>query len=337
MKVITEEEYEKQWEETCQEHLLACDSDGFDTIERYKCKSSQHSYCQLKLRPEFHLEIIDSIWHEQLNVESLHDETVKLIAKFYLSGNQRVLTPGIKDVKDDYIEKGGENYLFFLPNIREIEIYPADHRMQFIRISLGIDCFSPLMDDFDVLPLDLRLLLEGDFRRRFHCSVGRNVPAIQLALRQILNCPYQGVTKRMFLESKALELLALQLTQWLGGNRQSVQPKSLKSSEIERLHYAKKLIVSHLQNPPTLKDLAQQVGLNDFKLKQGFREIFGTTVFGYLRACRMEQAQQLLAEGQLTIAGVAQMVGYTSQSRFCDAFKRQFSITPRDFRASLKL
>jgi len=48
----------------------------------------------------------------------------------------------------------------------------------------------------------------------------------------------------------------------------------------------------------------------------------------------MEKAQQLLLQSQLTIAGVAQAIGYTSQSRFCDAFKRQYGLTPRSYRAT---
>jgi len=86
--------------------------------------------------------------------------------------------------------------------------------------------------------------------------------------------------------------------------------------------------MSDIQNPPSLMDLARQVGINDYKLKSGFRQIFGTTVFGYLQTCRMERAKQLLAEQQLSIAAIAHVVGYASQSRFCHAFKQRYGMTP---------
>lgn len=105
--------------------------------------------------------------------------------------------------------------------------------------------------------------------------------------------------------------------------------------DLKRLHQAQQILTHRLTNPPSLMELSRQVGLNDYKLKQGFRHIFGTTVFAYLRTCRMERAQQLLAARELSIAEVAHTVGYTSQSRFCDAFKKQFGTTPKAYQISL--
>ena len=84
--------------------------------------------------------------------------------------------------------------------------------------------------------------------------------------------------------------------------------------------------------PPSLLALARQVGLNDCKLKQGFRHLFGTTVFGYVHRCRMEAAKALLGDRDLNIAIVANRVGYASPSRFCHAFKRYTGLTPSDYR-----
>ena len=61
-----------------------------------------------------------------------------------------------------------------------------------------------------------------------------------------------------------------------------------------RIHQAKDILIRQIDNPPSLLSLARQVGINDFKLKQGFRQVFGTTVFGYLHSHRMERAAQLL-------------------------------------------
>lgn len=140
----------------------------------------------------------------------------------------------------------------------------------------------------------------------------------------------------MYLEGKTLELLSLQLAQWLESEKQCVQTCPPQSDEIERLHYARELLLQDLSNPLTLVELARQAGLNDFKLKRGFRQLFGTTVFGCLQTHRMELAKQLLAEGNLSIAAIAHQVGYASQSRFCDAFKRQFDMIPSFYRATLR-
>ncbi|MEM8639741.1 MAG: AraC family transcriptional regulator [Cyanobacteria bacterium P01_G01_bin.54] len=99
----------------------------------------------------------------------------------------------------------------------------------------------------------------------------------------------------------------------------------------DRIVHAKDLLLSQLSAPPTLLKLAHQVGLNDRKLKQGFRQVFGTTVFGYLHNHRMTQAKQLLVLSGATIAGVAQQVGYRSPEAFSAAFRRTFEINPKAY------
>ena len=78
-------------------------------------------------------------------------------------------------------------------------------------------------------------------------------------------------------------------------------------------------------------ELAHEVGLNDYKLKQGFRHLFGKTVFGYLRDYRMEQAQHLLQQSNLTITQVAAQVGYRNPEAFSTAFRRTFAISPKAY------
>ncbi|URD47651.1 helix-turn-helix transcriptional regulator [Chroococcidiopsis sp. CCNUC1] len=74
------------------------------------------------------------------------------------------------------------------------------------------------------------------------------------------------------------------------------------------------------------------VGLSDRKLRRGFRDIFGTTVFGYLHDYRMEQARLLLSVNKMRVADVAQTVGYSHLGHFIASFKRKFGITPKNAR-----
>lgn len=83
-----------------------------------------------------------------------------------------------------------------------------------------------------------------------------------------------------------------------------------------------------MDDPPSLLALARQVGLNDFKLKRGFRQVFGTTAFGYLHDQRMERARQLLEERRFNVTEVACTVGYANPSHFAAAFKRKFGVNP---------
>ena len=262
-----------------------------------------------------------------------------LILAFQLSGTYRVWTEGIGD--DYYYEKSGENYLFFLPGTKEIEEIPTGEDLQRVTIRVKPDIFRNFSSSqVDLMPTELKALISNNSQQIFYRKVGFITPAMQQALRQIISCPYQGMARQIYLESKALELISLQLTQLIQSQSGIISSSSsgyLQPDDIERIHQAKSILEANFKNPPSLMELARKVQLNDYKLKRGFKEVFGTTTFGYLQKIRMERGKNLLAEQMLTVARVAQTVGYKSPSRFCDAFKKHFGITPRNYRISLNL
>lgn len=163
-----------------------------------------------------------------------------------------------------------------------------------------------------------------------YCLLNPTTPAMQVTLRHIIHCPYQGITKRLYLESKALELIALTLDP-IFSNCQSHLTGQLSPRDRAKIQQAREMLLKRLVDPPSLQELAQAVGSNEYKLKQGFRELFGTTVFGYLHNYRMECAQLLLMEDKITITEVACAVGYTNLSAFCSAFRKKFGISPKTY------
>ncbi|MBH8577766.1 helix-turn-helix transcriptional regulator [Nostocaceae cyanobacterium CENA369] len=187
---------------------------------------------------------------------------------------------------------------------------------------------SFIADPCGELPKNLQHLIRP-FEHPTYERYGTITPAMLLALQQILQCPYQDTAKRLYLESKVWELAALMVDQEIQINQDSLESIKLKPSEIERIYYAKEILLKYLDNPPSLIQLAQQVGLNDRKLKEGFRSVFGTTVFGYLHNYRMEVAQNLLMQGQMNVTEVAHQVGYASPTSFYNAFRKKFGVSPK--------
>ncbi|MEO0432671.1 MAG: AraC family transcriptional regulator [Cyanobacteria bacterium J06656_5] len=163
----------------------------------------------------------------------------------------------------------------------------------------------------------------------FH--VGAITPEMQMVLHQYLHCPYEGVMQTLYLESKAVELIVLKLAQ-IEQMAQEADARYIKrqlnSQDRERVYQAREILVSDMADPPSLQQLADRVGIGDYKLKQDFRMAFGTTVFGYLRSHRLEQARQLLATRTMNVSEAAQLVGYSSLSKFTAAFKKQFGVLP---------
>ena len=260
--------------------------------------------------------------------EAEHSESFPLTLAFIMAGGCREQIYGIKE---DNCEQAGENYLFFLPETREIEVHPTGF-LQNIRIRVESHLLRTLTaEQEDSLPDVLKPFIEADSVPQFHLDVGKMTSQMHLAVRQIIHCPHQGMMRRVYLEAKTLELIALQFSQLVETDKPEDRYITLKRDEGDRIYQAKEILIHNLHNPLSLIDLARQVGLNERKLKQGFRHVFGNTVFGYLHDYQMQQAQRLLLEEKITVAGVAAKVGYASPTSFCAAFRRKFGITPKAY------
>ncbi|GAB4384559.1 MAG: AraC family transcriptional regulator [Elainellaceae cyanobacterium] len=170
------------------------------------------------------------------------------------------------------------------------------------------------------------LLKQDDWKVSFFPDV--TLP-MQWIVQQILKAPFRGAARRLYLQAKVFELLALQLDPILNDQGQSQSFPGLKPDTIARIHHARQILTMQLEDPPSLLDLAQQVGVSDRTLRRGFQVLFGTTVWGYVTEQRLIQAEQLLRHASLTVAEVAHCCGYSNQGHFAAAFKRKFGITPK--------
>jgi AraC family transcriptional regulator, transcriptional activator of the genes for pyochelin and ferripyochelin receptors len=260
--------------------------------------------------------LINEIYHDDLRIHSPGEEDRCIEFGFNLAGT--------------FAHRcGGHNFLQW--GLSDSNFYEVVGREPILKVDVHLASVDVLRSfvpgDLSLLPPLLKTLIEEGSSSPYD-DLGIITPAMKLALEQIIHCPYQGLTKRIYLEAKCLELIALkldQLTQSLTGNRLVI---SLKPEDVSRIYHAKDILTQNLNNPPSLLALAKQVGLNDCTLKRGFRQIFGTTAFGYLHQCRMDQAKMLLLEQNLSVNQVAQTIGYASRSAFTVAFRKRFGVTP---------
>lgn len=153
-------------------------------------------------------------------------------------------------------------------------------------------------------------------------------PRTRLALDSIRCCPFAGACRDMALTARCHDLIVEFLTAWAAALQ---PPVAAVVGPEARVRLAAEFIERDLAEPPSLNALAAQVGLSESTLKRGFHEIFGTTVFGYVRARRMEQARRLLESGTATVLEAATLVGYSNPSNFAAAFRHQFGVNPKAF------
>lgn len=148
-------------------------------------------------------------------------------------------------------------------------------------------------------------------------------------IQDILTCSRKGMYKTMFLESKIIELFLLQLEQL---DEQLDSPLTIKSDDIDKLYLVRDFILENLAGSYSLVELARIAGTNEFTLKKGFKELFGTTVFGFWNDAKMDRAHKLLKDSDKTIKEIASLVGYKYPQHFTAAFKRKFGIVPSHMR-----
>jgi AraC-like DNA-binding protein len=101
-----------------------------------------------------------------------------------------------------------------------------------------------------------------------------------------------------------------------------------------RLLFARQYITDHVTMPPSIPELARIAGINEFKLKNGFRELFGHTVYGYLNAYRMEKAKVWLLENKKNVSQIAFELGFSSLQHFSAAFKKAFGCSPKKIKSA---
>ena len=150
---------------------------------------------------------------------------------------------------------------------------------------------------------------------------------MQQAVHKIFNNNYSASARMLFLRSQATELLAHFFA--LLSNPIELETKIHKEDR-ERLYRAKSIIVDRMDSPPSLSELSQEIGLNEFKLKKQFKELFGMPVFKYLQNERLSKANSLLSEGNVNIQEVAWQVGYESLSSFSNAYLKKYGYRPSE-------
>jgi AraC-like DNA-binding protein len=137
--------------------------------------------------------------------------------------------------------------------------------------------------------------------------------------------------RSVYLESLAMQLLCHTVTELARSepHGQRIPPRDLK-----RIHDARDHLAQHYASPPTIPQLARMVGMNQTKLKAGFKQTFQQTIYAYILQRRMEATAQLLLEREFSVAEIAYRVGYEYPANFSCAFKRYYGCSPRQWKRS---
>lgn len=153
-----------------------------------------------------------------------------------------------------------------------------------------------------------------------------------MILDEIKKCEFTGGLKKLYLQSKVLELLALQCEQFERVSDIRSSSLAISNTDKEKIYYARDILMARLLSPPSLPELSRLAGLNEFKLKTGFKQVFDNTVYGYLNDHRIAAARQLVLEGARSLTDIAEALGYSSLQHFSSSFRKKFGVSPARLR-----
>lgn len=160
---------------------------------------------------------------------------------------------------------------------------------------------------------------------------GRIDLPMEILIRQVMANGYAGRLQEIYLESKAMELIVLSADACEHADRHGLR-HIRNERDRAALMAVRDLIHSRLDAPLSLTELAKAVGINSFKLKHGFKELFGEAVIGYATRLRLEWALELLQSPEMQVADIAYRLGYATPGHFGQQFKRHFGCTPNSVR-----
>lgn len=210
----------------------------------------------------------------------------------------------------------------YIPDSRYQLILPR--KVHSVHMALNNRYYTDLLHAYNIEADDL--LKRFSSRAHFNSADLPASVAMRNIFAELFHTPLTGPIRNLYVESKVLEIVALQLSQ---GFKTTETPTALRRNDVSTFHDLKDYLDNTLSENHSLKALATEFGVNEFKLKKGFREVFGTTVFGYLIDKRLTFSKALLQEGGFTVNEVASKVGYKNANHFSTAFKEKFGISPK--------
>jgi AraC-like DNA-binding protein len=134
------------------------------------------------------------------------------------------------------------------------------------------------------------------------------------------------------IEAKSRELICLLVQQLQDAQTHRTVATSLSQRDVHRIYEARDILAHNFADPPSIPKLARAVGVNQTKLKAGFKEIIGCTVLHFVQQRRMERASELLLRGGMRIGEIARLVGYEYPANFTFAFRRYYGFLPKQMR-----
>ncbi len=252
------------------------------------------------------------------------EEKIGIIAKYALKGNVNLRTAN----KDKFHLREGQFVLLGGADDEETILFDKENEYKLLNTAYSVDALRKPVTAFP----SLKEFISNTSSRKGSLMLHQprfGSPEMTEIIYDLLKCPYDENPRRLYFENKVKDYLFELLVQTY-----LTKPADVKLMEKEKdaVIYARDIILTDLSQHFTIREISQQVRLNEFKLKAGFKALFGTGIFEYLLQARMQKARRLLTETDKPIKEIASLSGHQRLTNFITAFRKYYGYTPGSLR-----
>ncbi len=270
----------------------------------------------------------NSLFYKDVNMVG-YNSTPVLSLHFMLNGDVLFRNKRGSDV----VANSGTHNLWFL-NEGDVGIntFNKNTKCQFYCIYIHQEYFKELVNRYpDMFEKVYNRFMTGE-SFNYNSNYLNTTLEMSRIVSQIEDADLMGRCSKLYIEAKVMELLSYQFRDYMNNDENIFKVNSKSKVDIEKIREAKRILLSNLNEPPTIRELSRNIGINELYLKRGFKEVYHQTIYGYLFEYKMNLACNLLLNSTKTIIDVANVCGYDNASHFTTAFRRKFGINPREFR-----
>ena len=199
-----------------------------------------------------------------------------------------------------------------------------------ILLLISITKFHSFFSDFSTY---ITFLKDENQNKKYYSAKDLE-PNEMIVLNQLFNFKLHASLEKLYTKGKIYELLSLYFN---FSEDESIDkcPFLQDEENVDKIKKAKEIVVSKMANPPSLNELSAEVGLSLKKLKDGFKQIYGETIFNFLLEYKLDYSIKLLESKKHNVGEVSSIIGYSTSSHYIAAFKKKFGITPKKYLGKL--
>ena len=301
-----------------------------NTFFSFESPGARGNIKEIHLAPDLAVSLIDVETSEPFQFYPRMAVSDMVEAGFALEGRVEF---SVKGIRQDFDMYPGQGALTIAGGEMEGELRIAPgQRVRVAEIRFTAESFESYSASSDwVLPASLSAGASGSghYRGSRKCACLMTAE-MDRSVRALLDCGFAAHENPEGMEDLCVSCtgeLVSYLRQGMGNTR-----TVLSSADLERVREARDILFRSMENPPGLHELSRMVNLNDYKLKTGFRQAFGSTVHRTLTEMRLQRAFHMLHKRECSVTEAALGVGCSNVGDFGIAFKRRFNMSPGKLR-----